>query len=452
MASNFSSQKTAGAEVVRQTFGGHLTQQGRGFYVTLELLAIAWGTANGHCGTVLPTLGEGERLTYVRRGHDFARRWMAGEDLTPADYAHVRGDGAEETLRALLVSLRVPIPHRRKLPKWQSQHLYPYVGQLVHYDAVQRRGRPEISRDSFRGGGALAHKMLRTDPDSRRLEANRRGLAALVAEEASPLGRLISALGEHDLARPPDSEFDDDDENDAIVLQTQWVDLLRSGTRNVLSRERVPRAKKVELLMHWVPFCIAMHQLARANESLGTEAEPVVVSSDPTLGRIRQHGRHTLERARAQIQESLLRTAHALEDTVEGDATETLASLRTGSRRWCEGATSFFTGTLAAVGALNAHSGRRHFALSLSMLEAVVHATLAEDERLPFDQFCTERLYGQLNLVVDDGSGALARISGQIDVGDLALNGAFVANELAALGLLHEYSDATRLVHAGAPL
>jgi hypothetical protein len=85
------------------------------------------------------------------------------------------------------------------------------------------------------------------------------------------------------------------------------------------------------------------------------------------------------------------------------------------------------------------------------MLEAVVHATLAEDERLPFDQFCTERLYGQLNLVVDDGAGALARISGQIDVGDLALNGAFVANELAALGLLHEYSDATRLVHAGAP-
>ncbi len=56
----------------------------------------------------------------------------------------------------------------------------------------------------YRGGGGLAHMILRSDPDSERLEQNRAGLAALVADSEGPLGKLANACATHDLADPKD--------------------------------------------------------------------------------------------------------------------------------------------------------------------------------------------------------------------------------------------------------
>src|SRR5450759_2277639 len=170
------SNKDAAAVVCRRAFGSMMTQQGRGYYVTLELLAIVWGT-NDFDGTVLPTCEK--TALYNRRSHDFARRLMAAdpEFIRKEDLAHLSGKGAPAILEALLASLRVPIPGRRKPPDWPSLHLYPYVGELIHYDATVRppNKTPKIERYLYRGAGGLAHKLLRCDPDQERLEANRVG-------------------------------------------------------------------------------------------------------------------------------------------------------------------------------------------------------------------------------------------------------------------------------------
>ena len=223
----------------REAFGAVLAPQGRGYYVTLELLALVWGTLH-YDDTVLPSVEDTPVITVERRGHDFARRWMGGidDDISAVEKDLVIGDEGENILRALLASLRVPIPNRRSLPAWGGQHLYPYVGELVHYDAVPRRNRENpvsIERYTYRGGGGLAHMILRADPDIERLAANRSGLRALVTDSGGPLGKLANACAAHDLARP--ESFKDEREGQAKVLESRWIEVLRNGVANVTARE-----------------------------------------------------------------------------------------------------------------------------------------------------------------------------------------------------------------------
>lgn len=447
MMTTSSKKKDAGSSIVRQAFGAPLSQQGRGFYVTLELLAICWGTQHGSLGEVLPRLNGDVPITYALRSHDFARRWMAAENLAEEEYAYVRGDDAEATLRTLLVSLRVPIPHRHKLPPWGYQHLYPYVGELIHYDALQKYGRTLMERNTYRGGGGLAHKILRTDPDDHRLDQNRAGLGELVGEDGGPLGRLLNAMGAHDLASR-DDEFTDQTETEAVVHGgSRWIEQLREGVRNVTARQSTPRAKQVELLMHWVPYCIARHQIDRATEILGLPAMSIPVSVDPDASAVRQAGRRQLDAARSAVNSSVLQLARArAEDSTDPGADHYRALLEGGT--WKDAPLQFLTGTLATVGALNAHTGRRHFTVSLPLLEAFVHATLKPDRHITFEGFCEEVLYDELGLIVDPDSGARVRMTDDIDHGELARNSEFLADELKGLGLLEEFSDATRMVSA----
>jgi hypothetical protein len=441
------SKKDAGSAVVRQAFGAPLSQQGRGFYVTLELLAICWGTQHGSLAEVLPQLSEQAPIRYALRSHDFARRWMAAENLADEERAHVRGDDAEVTLRTLLVSLRVPIPHRHKLPPWGYQHLYPYVGELIHYDALQKYGRTLMERNTYRGGGGLAHKILRTDPDAGRLNQNRAGLRELVTEDGGPLGRLLKAMGAHDLATR-DDEFTDQTETEAIVHGgSRWVEQLREGVKNITIRHSTPRAKKVELLMHWVPYCIARHQIDRATEILGLRSMSIPVSVDPDAAAMRQAGRRQLDAARSAVNRAVHQVAEDRAKQNGGPAGEPFRALLDGGS-WKDAPLQFLTGTLATVGALNAHTGRRHFTASLPLLEALVHATLKPDRSVTFEGFCEGVLYDELGLIVDPVSGSRVRLTDDIDHGELARNSEFLAYELKGLGLLEEFSDATRMVHA----
>ena len=106
-----------GEDVVRELFGAILSNQGRGFYVGLELMALIRGTLD-HDGSVLPTpSSDGSPITITRRSHDFARRLM-GEPraLALGEDATIQGDNALETLAALGRGLRVPVPGRRRAP------------------------------------------------------------------------------------------------------------------------------------------------------------------------------------------------------------------------------------------------------------------------------------------------------------------------------------------------
>jgi hypothetical protein len=426
--------REAGPAVVRQTFGAPLSQQGRGYYVTLELLAICWGTQHGSLKKVLPTLAPGQALLFRQRSHDFARRWMRGQFLSEADRTRVVGEDAEETLRTLLESLRVPIPHIRRLPDWGYQHLYPYIGELIHYDALQRRGRVSMEMNTYRGGGALVHKMLRTDPEPERLERNRAGLRALVTEEGGPLGRLARALSTHDEVRP-ESERQDRNEAEAIVHESsRWVGLLRDGVANITSRPETPRSKQVELLMSWVPYCVARHQMDRAAAALDRESPYVAVAIDPDSSALRQAGRRQLDSARAAVHEALMKVAADLAAADEPWAQHFEALADGGG--WSEAPQQFLTGTLATVGALNANTGRRHFVASLELIEALVHAALKPNQEVPYESFCESILFGKLGIVVDPVSGAQVLLTDDIDHGELRRNSEFLASELKSLGLL----------------
>ncbi len=436
----------------RAAFGAVLAPQGRGYYVTLELLALVWGTLE-HDGTILPSTTDAEVITVQRRGHDFARRWMAGakEDVTETERGYVIGDNAEEILRALLESLRVPIPNRRTLPAWGGQHLYPYVGELIHYDAVPRRNRENpvnIERYTYRGGGGLAHMILRTDADHTRLEQNRDGLRSLVSDSGGPLGKLANACATHDSANP--GSFRDEHEAEALVLDTSWVEILRNGVANITLRNDLARAKKAEMLMHFVPFCLARHQLDCACKVLDREpfVFPAALVTRPSP--LRQISRHELDRARGIIDRSLPEaiSRYALELRPKNAvAAENVLSAAEKSRTWRNNIVSFFAGTMATTGALNAHTGSRYVTLRLPLLEALVCSSLAPGEEMEFEHFCTRVLMDQLGLVADKRSASRIGLTNRIDAGEFFENETQLAQDLLGLGMMREYSDATRMVH-----
>ena len=164
---------------------------------------------------------------------------------------------------------------------------------------------------------------------------------------------------------------------------------------------------------------------------------------------LRSASRAGLERARWAIIHALRSAAASrLETAEEPDLRQALGSLLAGSDTWCNGPRAFFTETLAAVGALNATTGRRHFTLHLSILEAMVHATLEPNEEMELEVFLAEVLYGRLRLVADHRSASAAALSSDIDLAQFRDNSDEAARALRGLGLLSEFSDATRMVHA----
>jgi hypothetical protein len=264
-----------GEKIVKDVFGGTLQQQGRGFYVALELFAILRGSLllerrEDDRARLLPS--KDADAVFLRPSHDFARRIMS-DGFREKERPRLREHVSEEScaaLRSLLLGVQAPVPGRRSdPPDWRKWHLYPYPPDFIHYDALHRHGKINIERDSYRGGGGLAHRILREDPDSERLGGVREGLRALLSDSEGPLGTLARALGELDEAREQaDRPFTDEVEKKSSVLESPWVNILRDGTLNILTCG-LPASKRIETLMHWVPFCILRHQLALAHARLG---------------------------------------------------------------------------------------------------------------------------------------------------------------------------------------
>ncbi|MGE9695383.1 hypothetical protein [Streptomyces sp. NRRL F-5630] len=468
------------AEVVLRLFGVNLEQQGRGFYVPLEMLAIARGVYLAHQEdpeNFAGLLDNGAGTAYKRTSHDLARRIATNARIVEGDEElgkAVELDTPEtmETLRALFSSLLVEIPGRRSQPSWFGAHIYPFVGELIHYDAVERRVKqvdarkiakkrkqaakvavdinaPSIERYLFRDGGSWAYKVLRTDPDPDRKEATRQGLYDLVQNSGTPLGNLAKALSAHDF------DYDEapvDGSDSGIELYedlSPWPDLLREGTRNIVARiATVPRAKRTESLMHWVPYCLARHQLHLARTKLGAaDRESILLDFGNEATPLRRESQKNLAGFRNDIVNAINVQARVMIAESEGNEDKK----RRYGRFAEEGGTAvaspraFFSETLAAVGALNATTGRRHFTMKPPMLEALVSATVAQDTEMEFDRFCT-LLYERYRLVVEDKVAAASPLAYEVDPSVLDHNGKAFREKLAAIGLLTQYSDATSMV------
>lgn len=429
-----------GEKIVQSLFGATLAEQGRGYYITLELLALLRGT---HLASdrVLPS-DEGA-LEIERRAHDFARRLMA-EPCALADSERSALGGKEfETLRALILGLRVPVPGRRKRPNWLGEHLYPYVGELIHYDAAPRKKRIQddvptdfrvnIERYLYRGAGGLVHKILRTDPDLDRLQRNRKGLSSLVQDSNSSLGRLFEALMEHDLGHEA-SAFVDDSESKTSVHESMWVGRLRSGVCRLVERER-PTAKIVESLMSWIPFCVVRHQLDLACRELEEDPIRIPVAMGESKG-IKRISRDVHDDCRTTISNALTKRA-------ESEAPDLLKGGR--STKWRDTSRNFFSATMGTIGGLNAMQGKRHFTMQPQLLESIVLASLDKPE-VTFDEFCRSTLFGGAGIVVDRRSAIECDRLSDMNLSDFDDNADRLAAALESLGLLHQYSDMTKMV------
>lgn len=446
-----------GAQIVLDLFGTQLQQQGRGFYVSLELLAIVRGVLLKDHEQLLSR--EADIVSYTRESHDFARRIATAQDISPQELdGAIQGAHTRETLESLLSSLVVEIPGRRKAPAWYAAHLYPFVGELVHYDAVKRRNRiASIERYVFRDGGGWAYRVLRMDPDDSRREGTRDAFAYLVGDSGTALGLVAKALHSHDYAHV--SDFDDASEASTKTFDdcSPWPELLRLGVHSIVTRMEQPRAKRIENLMHWVPYCLARHQLRLARDELGIPSELVTVDATREVGNpLRTHSQLILEEFSWNIANALVSRARQLRDAEVGPQSTNPADAEETISRWArytepnasftKSPRTFFSATLGAVGALNATTGRRYFTFKAPMLEALVCATLPPGQEMEFYPFC-EMLRKQYGLVIDHKTASRVELTTDIDAGLFRRNAEAFKVRLASAGLLTHYSDATSLVH-----
>jgi len=447
------SSKAAKSTIVKECFGGNLLPQGRGFYVTLELMAISWGVDQvDESKLLLP----GCEIEFQRRSHDFVRRLLtdvSGQfvDSLGAD-GGIADDDVMRELGDLFRGLLVPIPFQAKAPGWFGYHLFPYVGELIHYDAVNSRVKageksvPQVERYLYRGGGTLVYELLRTDPNQGRLKDTRAGIRQLTAASDSSLGKLAAEMASHDFDQP-DTVFTDNTVQDHDETRnTNVLEALRSGVHSILTNDRVERARKVDYLSHWVPFCLALHQRELAFRLCDERRTyiPVGITTDRAL---RAESRKIFERSRRQIRQALVKTAQNLAAKKPEDSE--LSHLAEGSEKWTNDTQLFFASTLAVIGGLNHNSGRRHFTMKPALVEAVVAALVPEPEGVDFDLFCQSRLFEKLGLVVDDISANKVGLLRFVNGTTMEQNTTAFSNLLADSGLLLSLSDATRLVGLG---
>ncbi|MCK6210077.1 hypothetical protein KZX45_05920 [Georgenia sp. EYE_87] len=468
--------------MVLRLFGVNLEEQGRGFYVALEMLAIARGVylANNDDPDQFSGLLDDTTatVTYSRTSHDLARRIATGtsivegvEELGKA--VELEDSETVETLRALFSSLLVQVPGRRTQPSWFGAHIYPFVGELIHYDAADRRikksdksstsskkraqaelvpadvNAPNIERYRFRGGGAWAYEVLRRDEDITRKAAARRGLTDLVGDSGTPLGNLARALSAHDFDYD-ESPYVDDGPKDLVLHEdlSPWPGLLREGVHNIVSRVNVPRAKRTESLMHWVPFCLARHQLHLARLKVtGAGRESLLLDFGSEATPLRRRSQKDLFDFRNDIVNAINAQAKEMIAEAGGDE-QKVQRYEKFTRENGTAVTSprgFFTETMAAIGALNAPVGRRHFTMKPPMLEALVSATIPQDAEMEFGRFCAV-LYEKYRIVVEDKVAIRDPLAYDVDPSFLNRNGEAFKDRLTAIGLLTQYSDATSMV------
>lgn len=452
------SRADRGRDIVRQVFGGAFYQQGRGFYSALELLAILRGeilldnaeAAPAGPSRVLPADGP---ALYLRPSHDHARRLLVADaDLV----ANVFGtDETRNAVKGLLLGLESPVPGRlRAGDHWQFRHLFPYPAEAIHYDAVVRRGKVNVERYTFRGAGGFAHRVLRTDPDQKRLSSTREQFRTLLSDSGSAVGQLLKSLAERDAVRPPATAaelaerppFEDeveaksftaagneDDYGQHATYDTKWTDLLRCGVNTLLLREGLTAFDRIDSLMHWVPFCLAMHQLAMARRQLQQDEQAAIVfDAGHHTSAVRAEARRHFGGAINDIRNSLLERARAVSPDV----------LQLGAP-WWKGPRTFFTTTLYAVGASNANSGQRHFELRPQLLQTVIRAMV--DSPVAHDVFVREILIDRLGIVCDAAGADMMQLPG-MNVRDLQNNGQSLRSRIHDIGMLRSLSDATQMV------
>ena len=423
-------------EVSLDLFGGILVADGGGYYPGLELMNLIYGCVEG----ILPTTATPR---FVWTGQDFARRMVWDQENFVrenfGDTPNAEISEAVSNLAHLLKCLQVDVPDR-KSTNWEAAHFFPYTKSLVHWDA--RKGRSEgravqIERRYLRGGGALAHKVLRRDADQDRLSSIRSGFRDLMpSDRSTPLESLAAALagkGSSRDASPDEKETEATPRNDGLD------ELYRAGTERILSHRDLSSTSRIRALILWTGFWLAICQRDRASEHLGLERTPIVIDCGSGPSQLRRESARALKDVIAGIGgavQACLPEAETLKDRRRQDRTR-------------QSLAGFFTRTCAWIGLLNAFKGRRFFVMKLDLLEALVLAHVPAGGEMAFENFI-QVLDANYGLVIGRDSAVNAGFLNRLDGSIFEDNETSFASQLLAAGLMHAYSDTTRMVRTKA--
>lgn len=423
--------KSGGPAVSRKLFGGVLEFDGAGHYPGVELLNLIFGTEDS---TLFPT---DEKVHVRRRAHDFARKLVWGKDLVElyeAEDPVLYDVQSGEALGRLLECLQLPIPSSSKQPTWERAHFFPYTQSLIHWDARDKSGGVSIERRYLRGGGALAFKVLRMDPDLKRLQRIRLGFAELYgATQSSALEKVASVLigsGKSDL-----KVMEDSIEYQSGLIDDDLESIYRKGMDHILSHTNLATVVRIRSVIRWTALWLVLMQHTRAARMLNVSDSYLIVDCASANKQLRRESQRCLKEKQTLILQAV--------DKVVDDMGVVVAQQRRNSMR------SFFWASAATVGLLNAWRGRRHFTLGVETIETLVMASTAQGDEVSFENFLSEHLFQQYGMVVGRTSAEKTGLLSTIDGSVFEDNENHLARQMAASGFLTEYSDASRMVGIG---
>ena len=489
-------------ELAEDIFGVNLQNQNRAFYVPLQLFDVLWGiqdakTKNVNVPEIFADLDDKTKILFTRRSHDFARRLLNQADeiehsnclyvVSEPDSnkppcricsAFANPEKHQEIIEQVLSALTVPdlYAHGRQVQA-NRRHFRPYLGELMHHDFApvskkeRNAGRNKdadflnFERVYYRGAGLLAYDLYRTDEDHKRRDEIKYHLAELVEDSPNdPLGRLISSLQKNDALKSETANYNTHNPIDKINLsqhQTHWAELLRKGTYEILTGD-TGRIKKVDHLMYWIPFCISRHALEQATKITSeTEHDTLIVDMgvSPRLKKLSQQSlsshQNILRRAPISAADHVLKTGTLANQKLSSEQKAILEKIVNPDdedvkteqfQNSASNTSKFYVMSMAHIGALNHNTGVRNYTFKdLGLLEAIVYATITDDEEVTLDEFC-ELILGKNLRMITDINSADESILEKTDTNDLEKNKKALSDMLLSLGLLTNYSDAVKKV------
>lgn len=418
-----------GPDVTKRLFGGVLDIDGAGYYPGLELLNFVLCSPDG----VLPG-PEVTRVRINRKSHAFARRLVAADsELPEAECNAVLLDAASrQAIIHLLKCVELDVPNAIKAKSWERTHFFPYTRSLVHWDARRRNDTFRFERRYLRGGGALAFSVLRSDTDSERINSIRSGFVALYPDDSKePLEMLASTLIGH--GPSDDQSVEDTLEKDSKIFNDDIEDLYRDGIQSILSHNLVPKVQRIRAIMNWTGIWLVLLEATRSAKRIGKNHANIIIDCAGAHPQLRRASQKCLKESLSNIEEASNAEAAELDTEI--------------SRQQMNKIKGFFSGTAALCGLLNSAKGRRHFTLKLGAIEALVLACGPQSER-SFEEFVADWLGRRCGLIIGRESANKAGLLSDFDATIFEENERQFAEQMRATGMLHVYSDATRMVTA----
>jgi hypothetical protein len=444
-------KKNQATQISTDLWGGIFHSDNRGFYTSLEFLALVGGRFDDE---VMRPPDEGGQITITAPGYITARRLAfdaleQGEQPVLDEFIEKQ---AQEVVKQLLRGLKVHIPNTgRAGTSWAGSHFVPYGKGLVHWDGRHKRKRPLKERIYLRGAGTLAYVVLCSDADEARLRETRAAFDEIFGREHF-LGSLLSVFEEHEgeIYQPSSENKKEAWRKDWKDLQKplkdtmiardshprndEWDELLRHCVHAIVTARQAPYVVRLDALFHIIPLCLTLSMFGRSHERLDLGRPFIVVDCSPAGGRtneVRQASHRSFSRMDKILMKSLEVTAEKME--FENITTSNLKQFR-----------SWFTRGASAIGLSNALKGTRRFTLGESLLEALVLATGRPEMTL--ESFVEDWLYKRFGFVIDEKAAKLHDLDLEADLSVFEDNARYLSDTLDGLGLMQSYSDSTRMV------